>query len=94
MIRCEDYPNATKLLFYENAEELWRPDRKAISGSVVLCIGPEGGWDDGEIKQAGSAGWRAFSLGPLILRAETAAIAAVSIVQYHINLQSSGDSTT
>jgi len=94
MLQCEDYSNSTKLLFYENAEEIWRPDRNAITGSVALCIGPEGGWDDGEIEQAIRAGWRSFSLGPSILRAETAAIAAVSIVQYHINLQRSGDSAT
>lgn len=92
MLHCEDYSSSTKLLFYENAEELWRPERKALSDGVVLCIGPEGGWDDGEIEQADSAGWRTFSLGPSILRAETAAIAAVSIIQYHINLQRSDDS--
>lgn len=92
MLRCEDFSGSTKVLFYENAAELWRPDARMLSGSLVLFVGPEGGWDNGEIEQAGRAGCRVCSLGGWILRAETAAIAAVSIVQYHINLQRSGDS--
>jgi 16S rRNA (uracil1498-N3)-methyltransferase len=75
-----------RFLFHENAPDLWRPDPGMISDRVVLCIGPEGGWDDIEIEQAKQAGYRIFSLGPRILRAETAAIAAVSIMQHHINL--------
>ena len=38
------------------------------------------------MEQAKEAGYEIFSLGPWILRAETAAIAAVAIVQHHINL--------
>jgi len=57
-----------------------------LSGRVVLCIGPEGGWDDTEVEQAKEAGYRIFNMGPWILRAETAAIAAVAILQHQINL--------
>ena len=46
---------------------------------VLLAIGPEGGWSDDEVRAFGDAGWTAASLGPTILRAETAAIAAVAI---------------
>lgn len=45
-----------------------------------LAIGPEGGWSAREIALFSTAGWRAASLGPRILRAETAAIAALAIV--------------
>jgi 16S rRNA (uracil1498-N3)-methyltransferase len=86
MLQCEDFSGFTKILFYEKAAELWTPDTETFSGGVVLCIGPEGGWDTREIEQAAVSGWSAYSLGQWTLRAETAAIAAVSIIQYHINL--------
>lgn len=50
------------------------------SDSVALLIGPEGGWTDGEREQALEARWQPVSLGPLILRAETAACAALAVV--------------
>ncbi len=43
---------------------------------VVIAIGPEGGFTDSEIENASGAGWQVVSLGPRILRIETAAIAA------------------
>jgi len=46
---------------------------------VALAFGPEGGWTDGEQEQFRAAGWIAASLGNTILRAETAAIAAVAV---------------
>ena len=45
-----------------------------------LAIGPEGGWTPEEETLFTTEGWTAVSLGPRILRAETAAIAAISIV--------------
>jgi 16S rRNA (uracil1498-N3)-methyltransferase len=46
---------------------------------VVLAIGPEGGWADGELGWFHESGWTAASLGITILRAETAAIVASAI---------------
>lgn len=51
----------------------------ATSGPLSLAIGPEGGWTDEEVQQFAAAGWSSATLGPTILRAETAAIAAVAI---------------
>jgi 16S rRNA (uracil1498-N3)-methyltransferase len=48
--------------------------------SVGILIGPEGGLEAGEVDAAISAGWQVVSMGPRILRAETAALAAVSVV--------------
>ncbi len=48
--------------------------------SLELAIGPEGGWAPNEEALFDANGWRAVSLGPRILRAETAAIAALSVV--------------
>ncbi len=49
-------------------------------GSIALAVGPEGGWTDEELQTFANAGWKSASLGPTILRAETAAIAAVAVV--------------
>ena len=46
---------------------------------LALAIGPEGGWTAEEMAQFASAGWSPVTLGPRILRAETAAIAAIAI---------------
>jgi 16S rRNA (uracil1498-N3)-methyltransferase len=54
------------------------------SGSVKLfaLIGPEGGWADEDIVLAREAGWQIVTLGGRTLRAETAAIAIVALLQY------------
>lgn len=44
---------------------------------LVLAVGPEGGWSNEEIETAVSLGWKTASLGPLILRSETAATVAL-----------------
>jgi 16S rRNA (uracil1498-N3)-methyltransferase len=49
--------------------------------SVALAVGPEGGWTADELQLFEEAGWLAASLGATILRAETAAIAALAIAR-------------
>ncbi len=53
----------------------------APSTKVCLLIGPEGGFSNQEYDDAELAGFTAVSLGPRVLRTETAAIAAVTVVQ-------------
>ena len=63
-------------------------DEDRTGGSIVdvvnrrapaaLLIGPEGGWTDHERDAARAGGWTPVSLGPLVLRTETAAIAALA----------------
>ena len=48
---------------------------------LLLLIGPEGGWSEDELRVAQDHGCVAITLGTRILRAETAAIAAISILQ-------------
>jgi 16S rRNA (uracil1498-N3)-methyltransferase len=52
-----------------------------VNGSVLVLIGPEGGWSQEELEVAEQGGVKPITLGPHILRAETAAIAAISILQ-------------
>lgn len=54
--------------------------------TVVLLIGPEGGLSDKEIQQTVQAGFIPLTLGPRILRTETAAVAAMALVQSDIHL--------
>ena len=49
--------------------------------SLRLLIGPEGGFDPAELEQAIESGFSPVSLGPRILRTETAGIAAIAILQ-------------
>ncbi|MDP2811363.1 MAG: 16S rRNA (uracil(1498)-N(3))-methyltransferase [Rhodocyclaceae bacterium] len=53
--------------------ELQRP-----AGPVTLLAGPEGGFEEGELRAADSVGFQAVVLGPRVLRTETAGMAAVS----------------
>jgi 16S rRNA (uracil1498-N3)-methyltransferase len=47
---------------------------------LEIAIGPEGGWAPDEEALFDANGWQAVSLGPRILRAETAAIATLAVV--------------
>ena len=49
---------------------------------VVALVGPEGGWGDDELERLAARGARFVTLGPRILRTETAAIVAVSLIQH------------
>jgi len=49
--------------------------------SLALAIGPEGGWTDDELQSFAGSRWIAASLGDTILRAETAAVAALAIAR-------------
>jgi 16S rRNA (uracil1498-N3)-methyltransferase len=50
------------------------------ASGVWMAVGPEGGFESGEIEPWEEAGWRRAGLGPRTLRAETAGIVATSIV--------------
>jgi 16S rRNA (uracil1498-N3)-methyltransferase len=50
--------------------------------SIAVLVGPEGGWTGREREHLAAAGWPAVSLGPQILRAETAAAAAIALVAH------------
>ena len=72
-----------------------RPDapslRKLLEGQrqtkATLAIGPEGGWTDAEFEAARSSGFQEASLGKLILRTETAAVAALASMNYALNVE-------
>lgn len=49
--------------------------------TIALAVGPEGGWRDEELDRAQTGGFLPVALGDRILRAETAALAALSVIQ-------------
>jgi len=55
------------------------PSTRGTADSIALLVGPEGGWTDDERAKFEPHHWTRVSLGPLILRAETAAIAALAV---------------
>jgi len=61
-------------------EDPGAPPIRQTGCPVTMLVGPEGGWTDREREQALAAGWQPCSLGPNILRAETAALAGLTIV--------------
>ncbi len=71
-------------LFEEGGGPLEEVLKKASkkTDKIVVLVGPEGGFSAEEITLAESGGFISAGLGPRILRAETAAIAVISIVQY------------
>lgn len=75
----------TEIVFcYENEDETTvKSCLQAAKGKrLILLIGPEGGFTLDEAQAVQEAGGKAVTLGPRILRAETAAVAAVTVAQY------------
>lgn len=74
-----------KIIFWENETRLLSralPSMYKAIKKLLVMLGPEGGFTDQEIQQALNSGFIPTGLGPRILRAETATIAAVTLVQY------------
>ena len=74
-----------KLLPYEkeSSRSLTELDlQPSSSGTVLALIGPEGGFHEDEVQQAQDKGFISVSLGPRILRSETAALALLCLIQF------------
>ena len=68
------------LLFHPEGASAWRAALPAAPCPVVLCIGPEGGFDPAEIAAAEAHGARRVTMGARVLRAETAAVVAAGLI--------------
>lgn len=62
----------------------FRTTHGAAPRKVVWLVGPEGDFTPGEMVQAQSAGFQPITLGPLVLRCETAAVYALSVLSYEL----------
>lgn len=72
-----------RILLWEHATEGLREaiESRAAPRSGLVAVGPEGGWSEQEVRRATDAGFAAVRFGPRILRAETAGIAALAVLQ-------------
>ena len=84
--------DALKLVAYENeAGQSIKDVLKTLHSDksvtdVLICIGPEGGYQEKEINAIIKYGGKSVSLGNTILRAETAAIGSLAMIQYELEL--------
>jgi 16S rRNA (uracil1498-N3)-methyltransferase len=82
------HKEAFKLMLWEGAREhtvrqvLPPPDQKPQR--IVMLVGPEGGFTDEEVAAAREAGFAVAGLGPRILRTETAAVVALTIMGFAV----------
>ena len=56
------------------------PSAPSAPGRALVAVGPEGGWTDDELALLESHGFRRLSLGPRILKTETAAVALLAAI--------------
>lgn len=84
--------DAFKLVAYENEEgHTIKTALEPIHSNqsitdILICIGPEGGYQEKEINAIIESGGKSVSLGNTILRAETAAIGSLAMIQYELEL--------
>ncbi len=81
-LSIDQFPAHAKYICYEKSTSPWKQD--CLVPAALLCVGPEGGWDTAEIEAAQETGYRIFGLGQRILRAETAALAALTLFQLRL----------
>jgi 16S rRNA (uracil1498-N3)-methyltransferase len=74
-----------KILFYEKASTLrdllGRSANRAVK-KILLVLGPEGGFHPQEVELAKASGFQIVSLGPRILKAETAGVVSCALIQF------------
>lgn len=87
-----DAPDAELRLIAWEDEKVWTVEQvvEGDPASVLVLIGPEGGFTPDEADLAREAGFQSVSLGALILRSETAAIASVAMIRALAGLRQAG----
>lgn len=74
------------IFLYENEQQVHLSDilKTSSAKSIAIIIGPEGGYSEVEAQQLVAWGAHSTSLGPRILRTETAGLSCLSIIQYEM----------
>ncbi|MCU0684841.1 MAG: 16S rRNA (uracil(1498)-N(3))-methyltransferase [Polyangiaceae bacterium] len=70
-------PPGPRLVLEPDAPPLRDAFGPVLPAAIAFAVGPEGGWEASELDAARAAGWALASLGPFVLRTETAAAAAL-----------------
>jgi 16S rRNA (uracil1498-N3)-methyltransferase len=74
-------PGATSL---KSVLAQYRASQKREPSNVLWLVGPEGDFTPAEMSRSKAAGFEAITLGPLVLRCETAAVYALSVLSYEL----------
>lgn len=85
LVRSTTNPDQRNVMFSERGGQSFALFKESWVGAphlITALVGSEGGWTDEELEQASSAGWAILTLGGRTLRAETAAIVAVVLLQH------------
>lgn len=75
-------PGFARLLFHPGAGAPLRASLPAGALGFLAALGPEGGLTDGEVRECLDAGCTRASLGPRVMRTETAAVVAAALIQH------------
>jgi len=84
-------PHGDRVVLDPAGEPLVGPASPALREPLIVAVGPEGGIERDELEQLRSAGFRSVSLGPTILRFETAAMAALAMARTWLGRESQAD---
>ncbi|TWH48760.1 16S rRNA (uracil(1498)-N(3))-methyltransferase [Sporomusa sp. KB1] len=84
VLENNEFAAANKIMLYEGqaAQGIKQALTDSSSQTYVLFIGPEGGFSSAEVDLCQEHGIRIVTMGPRIMRTETAALAAISAVMY------------
>ena len=86
---CSAADVPVRLVAHPSSDSRFASIEALSSGPSVLAIGPEGGLADEEIDEALRHGWQTVSLGPRILRIETAALTLAALVAMNLEAHKS-----
>ena len=82
----QDATSTQRWIAHYGGKSTWGADPADRGARVVVAIGPEGGFSDGEVDRARGTGWETIHLTSTILRIETAALAVAA----HLLLRATG----
>jgi 16S rRNA (uracil1498-N3)-methyltransferase len=84
LVQGADFSGEQRLMFSERDGQLLEMNDTLNSEQrqITALVGPEGGWTDEEISMARESNWTIVTLGGRTLRAETAAITVVALLQH------------
>ncbi|ENH97515.1 hypothetical protein J416_05873 [Gracilibacillus halophilus YIM-C55.5] len=90
LLKASDSYEHTFIAYEEEAKQsfpnptLYQMLEDVIPGeSIMICIGPEGGFAENEVRQLKEAGFQSIRLGPRILRTETASLYALACLSFY-----------
>lgn len=80
----EERDGSLRRQLWQYGQEAGKAQAQGRRAEIGVFIGPEGGFDLAEVEMAMNSGFKSVTLGPRILRTETAGLAVIAIIMYEI----------